>query len=174
MPTKKTETSKASDTAKKAAPKKTAKRKAPAVVEEPVVKEPDVAVEAVVEMELRRLAEYLIADENRFAVDARADAEPRQLLHGLYAGFVDMSLVRAQDGLRDRVVGMAFRQGEGLPGAIGHILATTAWQPRTAYTYYFGTAWSRNPRTDFQRLADWEAYLSRFAEHTRQPLKVNF
>ena len=69
---------------------------------------------------------------------------------------------------------MAFRQGEGLPGAIGHILATTAWQPRTAYTYYFGTAWSRNPRTDFQRLADWEAYLSRFAEHTRQPLKVNF
>ncbi len=63
MPTKKTETSKASDTAKKAAPKKTAKRKAPAVVEEPVVKEPDVAVEAVVETPVVAEAATAVAAE---------------------------------------------------------------------------------------------------------------
>lgn len=69
---------------------------------------------------------------------------------------------------------MRFQQGEGLPGAIGHILAQSAWQPKTAYTYYFGTAWDRNPNTNIKSLSDWEAYLSRFAEQVRRPLKVNF
>lgn len=69
---------------------------------------------------------------------------------------------------------MEFRSGEGLPGAIGHILSLTKYQPKTAYTYYFGTAWSRNPNTDFQNLTAWEAYLSRFAEQVRKPLKVSF
>jgi hypothetical protein len=69
---------------------------------------------------------------------------------------------------------MRFQQGEGLPGAIGHILAQSAYQPQTAYTYYFGTAWSRNPSTGIESLTDWEAYLSRFAEQLRRPLKVSF
>ncbi|MCR4612378.1 MAG: DUF4861 domain-containing protein [Bacteroidaceae bacterium] len=69
---------------------------------------------------------------------------------------------------------MEFRSGEGLPGAIGHILSLTKYQPKTDYTYYFGTAWSRNPSTNFQDLAAWEAYLSRFTEQVRKPLKVSF
>ena len=72
-----------------------------------------------------------------------------------------------------QLVSMEFRAGENLPGAIGHILSIANYQPQTAYTYYFGTAWSRNPNTDFQSLAAWEAYLSRYAEHVRKPLKVS-
>ena len=68
---------------------------------------------------------------------------------------------------------MEFQSGENLPGAIGHILAVSDYKSGE-YTYYFGTGWSRNSATRFQTLTDWEAYLSRFAEHTRQPLKVNF
>ena len=69
---------------------------------------------------------------------------------------------------------MEFRAGDSLPGAIGHILTLAKYQPKTAYTYYFGTAWSRNPNTDFQNLTAWEAYLSRYAEQIRKPLKVSY
>lgn len=66
---------------------------------------------------------------------------------------------------------MEFREGEGLPGAIGHILAISDYKSGD-YTYYFGTGWSRNPATNFQTLTDWEAYLSMFAEQVKNPLKV--
>ena len=66
---------------------------------------------------------------------------------------------------------MEFREGKGLPGAIGHILGITNYQGGE-YVYYFGTGWSRNPNTNFQSLADWEAYLSKFAEQIHTPLKI--
>ena len=66
---------------------------------------------------------------------------------------------------------MEFRGGEGLPGAIGHILGITNYQGGE-YVYYFGTGWSRNTNTKFLSLTDWEAYLSKFAEQIHNPLKV--
>ncbi len=65
-----------------------------------------------------------------------------------------------------------FQAGEGLPGATGHILGISTYNPGTTYTYYFGTGWSRNPETSFQSLNDWEAYLSTFAQNLKSPLKV--
>lgn len=67
---------------------------------------------------------------------------------------------------------MKYQAEQGLPGATGHILATTQLAPQTRYTYYFGSGWSRNPETNLQSLTDWEAYLSRFAEQAKAPLKV--
>jgi hypothetical protein len=49
----------------------------------------------------------------------------------------------------------------------------STYNPGTAYTYYFGSAWSRNPETSFQSLTDWEAYLSAFAQKVKAPLKVS-
>ena len=66
---------------------------------------------------------------------------------------------------------MEFREGEGLPGAIGHILAISDYKTGE-YTYYFGTGWSRNPSTHFQSLTDWESYLSTFSAQIQNPLKV--
>ena len=67
---------------------------------------------------------------------------------------------------------MKFQAEQGLPGATGHILATTQLKPKAVYTYYFGSGWSRNPETNLQSLTDWEAYLSRFAQNAKAPLKV--
>ena len=68
---------------------------------------------------------------------------------------------------------MEYRAGEGLPGACGHILGISNYKPSSTYTYYFGSGWSRNPATNFQSLTDWEAYLSRFAQQVKSPLKVS-
>ena len=67
---------------------------------------------------------------------------------------------------------MNFLQGAGLPGAVGHILSITACQNNVPYIYYFGTGWSRNPNTNFQSMADWEAYLSKFSQQVWNPLQV--
>lgn len=67
-----------------------------------------------------------------------------------------------------------YRAGEGLPGACGHILGLTTYKPGTAFTYYFGSGWSRNPETEFGSLSAWEGYLSRFAQQLRHPLKVSY
>ena len=56
--------------------------------------------------------------------------------------------------------------------AIGHVLATVTYLPETAYTYYFGSAWDRNPETSFQNLTDWEAYLSKKSIEAKNPLKI--
>lgn len=66
-----------------------------------------------------------------------------------------------------------YQEGQNLPGASGHILGVSTYNPGTSYTYYFGSAWSRNPETSFQSLTDWEAYLSSFAQKVRTPLKVS-
>lgn len=56
--------------------------------------------------------------------------------------------------------------------ATGHILATVTYLPSTTYTYYFGSAWDKNPETSFQNLTDWEAYLSKRSEEVKNPLKI--
>ena len=68
--------------------------------------------------------------------------------------------------------GIEYREGKDLPGACGHILGITDYKPESKFTYYFGTGWSRNPATSFQSLTDWEAYLSRFAQQVKSPMKV--
>lgn len=70
------------------------------------------------------------------------------------------------------VASMEFREGEGLPGATGHIVGISKLKPAQQLTYYFGTGWSRNPNTQFESLTDWEAYLSNFALCLNNPLKV--
>ena len=65
-----------------------------------------------------------------------------------------------------------FLQGAGLPGAVGHILTFSSCQNNVPYIYYFGTGWSRNPNTNFQSMADWEAYLSKFSQQVWNPLQV--
>ena len=57
--------------------------------------------------------------------------------------------------------------------ATGHILGITTYQPKTTYTYYFGSGWNKNPNTDFHSLTDWEAHLSHAANCVRTPLKLS-
>lgn len=66
-----------------------------------------------------------------------------------------------------------YQEGENLPGACGHILGISTLKPGASYTYYFGSGWSRNPETSFHSLTDWEAYLSKFAQQVKNPLKVS-
>ena len=73
----------------------------------------------------------------------------------------------------NKVNEIKYQEGENLPGACGHILGVSTYNPGTAYTYYFGSAWSRNPETSFNSLTDWEAYLSAFAQKVKAPLKVS-
>lgn len=73
----------------------------------------------------------------------------------------------------NKVNEIKYQEGENLPGACGHILGVSTYNPGTAYTYYFGSAWSRNPETSFHSLTDWEAYLSAFAQKVKAPLKVS-
>lgn len=68
---------------------------------------------------------------------------------------------------------MEYRALEGVGGTSGHILAISDLAPQTAFTYYFGSGWSRNPATAFQSLTDWEAYLADFAQRVKTPLKVS-
>ncbi len=82
-------------------------------------------------------------------------------------GQIYVGTVFPQKGLQ-----MKFQAEQGLPGATGHILATTTLRPQARYTYYFGSGWSRNPETGLHSLTDWEAYLSRFAQQAKAQLKV--
>ncbi len=72
-----------------------------------------------------------------------------------------------------RVKSTAYKAGDNLPGATGHILAISQYRPDTKYVYYFGSGWSRNQETKFQSLSDWEAYLSTYAKCVKSPLKVS-
>lgn len=82
-------------------------------------------------------------------------------------GKIFVGVVMPQAGVK-----MEYKEEKGLPGATGHILASTTLQPETAITYYFGSGWNRNPETDILSLTDWEAYLSLFSELVKSPLKV--
>lgn len=53
----------------------------------------------------------------------------------------------------------------------GHILAIAPYN--TNYTYYFGTAWSKNPNWGVKSIAEWEALLSSTTEKIKKPLKVS-
>ncbi len=63
---------------------------------------------------------------------------------------------------------------EGKNGiANGHLLAVSRVWPYEDYTYYFGSAWSKNQETGIHSLNDWEALLSREATIVKYPLKVS-
>ena len=57
--------------------------------------------------------------------------------------------------------------------ATGHVLATSTYQPKATFTYYFGSGWDKNPNTSFHSLTDWEAFLHQKASEVRTPLKVS-
>ena len=76
--------------------------------------------------------------------------------------------------VRNQQYSVEFRADDELAGVVGHILSVAKYQPQTAYTYYFGSGWSRNPATGFHSLSDWEAYLARFAAQLRTPLQVKY
>lgn len=73
----------------------------------------------------------------------------------------------------EQVGKMEYKAEAGLPGATGHILAISPIEPSTKFTYYFGTAWSRNEETDIFTLTDWESYLNTFAKQVKAPLKIS-
>lgn len=54
--------------------------------------------------------------------------------------------------------------------ATGHALAIAPY--KSGYTYYFGTAWSKNPNWGAQSLSDWEAILANKALKVKAPMKV--
>lgn len=55
--------------------------------------------------------------------------------------------------------------------ATGHILGIAPY--KAGYTYYFGTAWSKNPNWGVKSLAEWEALLSSTVEKVKKPMKVS-
>lgn len=56
-------------------------------------------------------------------------------------------------------------------GASGHVLAVSNYKPGTEYTYYWGSGWSK---FGFDSMEAWTAYLDRYAQGVRNPLKVEF
>lgn len=55
--------------------------------------------------------------------------------------------------------------------ALGHILAVSRYNPGKPYTYYWGSAWSKNPTAPASP-AEWDLYLSRYADCLANPLKT--
>ncbi|MDR0938399.1 MAG: DUF4861 domain-containing protein [Mediterranea sp.] len=56
-------------------------------------------------------------------------------------------------------------------GAKGHLLAISDYQPGEAYTYYWGSAWSKGAI----RTSDaWDTYMARYAQCLRAPLVVSY
>ena len=54
--------------------------------------------------------------------------------------------------------------------AVGHVVGICNYDPDDAFTYYFGTAWSKY---DVPDLTVWQAHLLRYADCIKQPLSVN-
>ncbi|MDR0894339.1 MAG: DUF4861 domain-containing protein [Prevotellaceae bacterium] len=61
------------------------------------------------------------------------------------------------------------KQERNARGADGHLLAIGNYQPGTAYTYYWGAAWSK---ADIPDMAAWNQYMADFAQKVRHPLAV--
>ncbi|MDR1004378.1 MAG: DUF4861 domain-containing protein, partial [Prevotellaceae bacterium] len=55
-------------------------------------------------------------------------------------------------------------------GADGHLLAVSDYMPGSAYTYYWGAAWSK---ADIPNMETWNLYLADFAKKVRNPLTVS-
>lgn len=56
-------------------------------------------------------------------------------------------------------------------GASGHVLAISNYAPESEYTYYWGSGWSKY---GFDSMEVWKAYLDRYAQSVRNPLKVEY
>ena len=56
-------------------------------------------------------------------------------------------------------------------GALGHALAISNYKPNTAYTYYWGSGWSKY---GFLSMEAWTEYLDRYARRVRNPLSVAY
>ena len=56
-------------------------------------------------------------------------------------------------------------------GALGHVLAVSNYQPESEYVYYWGAGWSK---FGYLTMESWSAYLERYAQRVRNPLKVTF
>ena len=56
-------------------------------------------------------------------------------------------------------------------GASGHVLAISNYKPKTEYTYYWGSGWSKY---GFESMEDWTEYLNTYAQSVRNPLKVAY
>lgn len=54
-------------------------------------------------------------------------------------------------------------------GADGHVLAISDYEPGSAYTYYWGSAWEK---ADIKDIAAWNTYVAEFAQKLRAPLTV--
>lgn len=54
-------------------------------------------------------------------------------------------------------------------GALGHVLAISNYKPRAEYAYYWGAGWNKY---GFETMEEWTAYLDRYAQCVRNPLKV--
>ena len=54
-------------------------------------------------------------------------------------------------------------------GALGHVLAISNYKPESEYVYYWGAGWSKY---GYLTMESWTAYLERYAQRVRNPLKV--
>lgn len=54
-------------------------------------------------------------------------------------------------------------------GAVGHVVGLDEYKPGTAFTYYFGAAWSKY---DMPTMDLWQATLERYARQLAEPLEV--
>ena len=69
------------------------------------------------------------------------------------------------------VVSMKYLEGKS--GIVaGHVLAYSQAKPFEDYTYYFGSAWSKNKETGIESLKDWEALLNLQSTLVINPLKI--
>ncbi|MBR2380501.1 MAG: DUF4861 family protein [Paraprevotella sp.] len=55
-------------------------------------------------------------------------------------------------------------------GGVGHVVGIGEYIPGQAYTYYFGSAWSKYDMPDFNL---WQATLKKYAKDMKNPLKVS-
>ena len=56
-------------------------------------------------------------------------------------------------------------------GALGHVLAISNYKPESEYTYYWGAGWSKY---GYLTMEEWAAYLERYAQRVRNPLRIGF
>lgn len=61
------------------------------------------------------------------------------------------------------------QDGSNYMGAFGHILGIGTYEPDSEFTYYWGSGWSKYGFADMDA---WTAYLDKYAQCVRNPLKV--
>ena len=54
-------------------------------------------------------------------------------------------------------------------GAMGHVLAQQTYKPGEAFTYYWGSGWSKH---DIKTYEAWNKYMADFVKRIKSPLKV--